>query len=743
MRVNLMENSVVDSILAARYYRTGETSFEDVCRRVADALGETPEETKEYYDAMFSLSFLPNSPTLMNAGTPLGQLSACFTLPVNDSLPEIFDAVRWGAIIHQSGGGTGYNFSHLRPEGAPVRSTDGVASGPVSFMRVFNAATDVIKQGGRRRGANMGILNVWHPDIMKFIRSKAKEGDFSNFNISVMVSDDFMNHVVHGEMDKVWVTGTDGAGITVGDIWDGVVEGVWKNGEPGILFYDTINRKNPTPELGEIDTTNPCGEQPLLPFESCVLGSINLAKFIRADGLNYEALDKMTRMGIRFLDAVITKNVFPISEIRDATNRTRKVGLGLMGVHDAMLMLRIPYDSEAGRNFCTEVMERINRVAVEESIILGKEKGTFPAYKGSVWDKQGLVMRNAALTTIAPTGTISLLAGCSSGIEPVFSFAYTRRNTVGKTFVMVHPYFESELLRIIDAMGYAGPEADAKRDEVINHVHEKGTIQDLDWLPDSFRAVFKTALDIGWKDHVLMQAAFQKHVHASISKTINMPAYAAKEDVAQAVILAWQEGIKGMTLYRTGSREDVVLALEKQEKPAEPVVITESKTEPSLVQQLPFNRPRELVGRTFLAQSGCCRLYITINSMNGKPIEVFIRTVGAGCEASSNALGRSISTGLQNGVPYEKFVKQFGKVSCVSAIKNKKSEGISCADVVGKCIELAATNQAITTLDNWSFTPVLPGEKKNPSCPECGQPLDFGEGCNQGICKNCGWSGCS
>ena len=743
MRVNLMENSVVDSILAARYYRTGETSFEDVCRRVADALGETPEETKEYYDAMFSLSFLPNSPTLMNAGTPLGQLSACFTLPVNDSLPEIFDAVRWGAIIHQSGGGTGYNFSHLRPEGAPVRSTDGVASGPVSFMRVFNAATDVIKQGGRRRGANMGILNVWHPDIMKFIRSKAKEGDFSNFNISVMVSDDFMNHVVHGEMNKVWVTGTDGAGITVGDIWDGVVEGVWKNGEPGILFYDTINRKNPTPELGEIDTTNPCGEQPLLPFESCVLGSINLAKFIRADGLNYEALDKMTRMGIRFLDAVITKNVFPISEIRDATNRTRKVGLGLMGVHDAMLMLRIPYDSEAGRNFCTEVMERINRVAVEESIILGKEKGTFPAYKGSVWDKQGLVMRNAALTTIAPTGTISLLAGCSSGIEPVFSFAYTRRNTVGKTFVMVHPYFESELLRIIDAMGYTGPEADAKRDEVINHVHEKGTIQDLDWLPDSFRAVFKTALDIGWKDHVLMQAAFQQHVHASISKTINMPAYAAKEDVAQAVILAWQEGIKGMTLYRTGSREDVVLALEKQEKPAEPVVITESKTEPSLVQQLPFNRPRELVGRTFLAQSGCCRLYITINSMNGKPIEVFIRTVGAGCEASSNALGRSISTGLQNGVPYEKFVKQFGKVSCVSAIKNKKSEGISCADVVGKCIELAATNQAITTLDNWSFTPVLPGEKKNPSCPECGQPLDFGEGCNQGICKNCGWSGCS
>ncbi|MEA5036726.1 hypothetical protein SDC9_17417 [bioreactor metagenome] len=736
-----MADSVVDSILAARYYRTGEASFEDVCRRVADALGETPEETKEYFDAMMTLSFLPNSPTLMNAGTPLGQLSACFTLPVNDSLPEIFDAIRWGAIIHQSGGGTGYNFSHLRPEGSPVRSTDGVASGPVSFMRVFNAATDVIKQGGRRRGANMGILNVWHPDIMKFIKSKAKEGDFSNFNISIMVSDAFMDLVASGEMDKVWVTGADDAEITVGEIWHGIIEGVWKNGEPGILFYDSINKKNPTPNLGDIDTTNPCGEQPLLPFESCVLGSINLAKFVRADGINYEALDKMTRMGIRFLDAVITKNVFPIPEIRSATNRTRKVGLGLMGVHDAMLMLRIPYDSEAGRNFCIEVMERINNVSVEESIRLGKEKGTFPAYEGSVWDQQGIIMRNAALTTIAPTGTISLLAGCSSGIEPVFSFAYTRRNTVGKTFVIVHPYFESELRRVITSLGFSGAEAEAKRDEVIDHVHETGSVQDVEWLPDSFRDVFKTALDIGWKDHVLMQAAFQKHVHASISKTINMPVSATREDVEQAALLAWREGIKGMTLYRTGSREDVVLALEKQEtaKPAE----VPAMPVPGVVPQLPFTRPRELVGRTFLAQSGCCRLYITVNTMDGKPMEVFIRTVGAGCEASSNALGRSISTGLQNGVPYEKFVKQFAKVNCVSAIKNKNSEGMSCADVVGKCIELAATNKAIATLDNWSLTPVTPGEKKNPPCPECGEPLDFGEGCNQGICKHCGWSGCS
>ena len=739
-----MADSVVDSILAARYFRAGETSFEDVCRRVANALGETPEEIEEYFQAMMSLSFLPNSPTLMNAGTPLGQLSACFTLPVNDSLPEIFDAIRWGAIIHQSGGGTGYNFSHLRAEGSPVRSTDGVASGPVSFMRVFNAATDVIKQGGRRRGANMGILNVWHPDIMKFINSKAKEGDFSNFNISVMVSDEFMQKVADGKLNDVWVTDNAGTAVTVKEIWDGIVEGVWRNGEPGILFYDTINNKNPTPQLGAIDTTNPCGEQPLLPFESCVLGSINLSKFVANGGIDYDALDRMVRMAIRFLDAVITKNVFPIEQIKEATNRTRKVGLGLMGVHDAMLMLRIPYDSAEGRTFCQDIMKRVNDVAVEESIRLGTEKGTFPAYEGSIWDKQGIIMRNAALTTIAPTGTISLLAGCSSGIEPVFSYAYTRRNTVGKTFVLVHPYFEAELARVLDAMGFTGKAAEEKRQEVIDHVHETGTVQDVDWLPSSFKAVFKTALDIGWKDHVLMQAAFQKYVHASISKTINMPVSATKEDVARAVILAWQEGIKGMTLYRTGSREDVVLALEKkEEKKEEPSV--EEKPVPQVMQSLDFIRPREMSGRTFLAQSGCCRLYITVNTtVEGKPMEVFIRTVGAGCEANSNALGRSISTGLQNGVPYEKFVKQFAKVHCVSAIRNKNSEGMSCADVVGKCIELAATNQTIATLDNWSISSPAPQEKKggNP-CPECGEPLDFGEGCNMGICKHCGWSGCS
>ncbi|MFA5236546.1 MAG: adenosylcobalamin-dependent ribonucleoside-diphosphate reductase, partial [Methanoregula sp.] len=331
-------SSVVDSILSARYLRKGEKNFEDICRRVASALADDESEKALFYEAMISLRFLPNSPTLMNAGTELGQLSACFTLPVPDSIEGIFDAMKEGAIIHKTGGGTGYNFSHIRPEGSPVQSTDGVASGPISFMRVYNAATDVIKQGGRRRGANMGILNVWHPDILAFITSKKMEGDISNFNISVMVNDKFMGLVEKRQFDDIWLTNPhSGANVTVGQIWTGIIEGIWKNGEPGILFSDEINRHNPTPQLGEIDTTNPCGEQPLLPYESCVLGSINLAACFRDGVFDENLLRETARMATRFLDLVIEKNVFPIPQIADATRKTRKIGLGVMGVHDAML----------------------------------------------------------------------------------------------------------------------------------------------------------------------------------------------------------------------------------------------------------------------------------------------------------------------------------------------------------------------------------------------------------------------
>jgi ribonucleoside-diphosphate reductase alpha chain len=553
-------SQAVNSILTARYLRDGEKTFEDVCRRVAWAVADEEEEATRFFDIMISLRFLPNSPTLMNAGTDLGQLSACFVLPVPDSINGIFDAMKNGAIIHKTGGGTGYNFSQIRPKGSSVQSTDGVASGPVSFMGIFNAATEVIKQGGRRRGANMGILNVWHPDILSFLSAKAREGDIINFNLSVMVNEKFMDFVSRKMYDQVWIIHpSSGASITVGQIWSGIVEGIWKNGEPGILFYDEINRHNPLPGLGVIDTTNPCGEQPLLPYESCVLGSINLAACVHNGKLDEHQLNDAVRTAVRFLDRVIDKNIYPIPEIEEATKKTRKIGLGLMGVHDALLMTGLPYDSAEGRTWCEGVMRNVTDIAVDESRRRAERFGAFPAWKESTW--KGFPMRNAALTSIAPTGTLSLFAGCSSGIEPVFSYAHTRRNSMGMTFVIVNPVFHESLEKTLAVMELTQEERIKRVDEVITHVHETGTLQDLHWLPDEFRTLFKTALDIHWKDHILMQAAFQKYVHASISKTINLPNTATKEDCADALLLAWNLKLKGITMYRTGSRQNVVLAL--------------------------------------------------------------------------------------------------------------------------------------------------------------------------------------
>ncbi len=551
---------VVDSILSARYLREGEKTFEDICRRVASAVADNKDEATAFYTIMVSLRFLPNSPTLMNAGTDLGQLSACFVLPVPDSIPGIFDAMKQGAIIHKTGGGTGYNFSHIRPQGSRVRSTDGVASGPVSFMGIFNAATEVIRQGGRRRGANMGILNVWHPDILSFLSAKSQEGDISNFNLSVMADDKFMELVSRKMFDTTCITHPQsGEPITVGQIWSGIVDGIWRTGEPGILFYDEINRHNPVPDLGAIDSTNPCGEQPLLPYESCVLGSINLASFARNGILDEHELNETVRTAVRFLDKVIDKNIYPIPAIEEATKKTRKIGLGLMGVHDALLKVELPYDSVQGRAWCEHVIRTVTDTAVDESHQLAEKYGAFPAWKESIWKE--FPIRNATLTTIAPTGTVSLLAGCSSGIEPVFSFAYTRRNTVGKTFVIVNPVFRTALEKILSVSGLSNVEQRKKADKVINYVHERGTVQDLNWLPEKFRALFRTALDIHWKDHILMQAAFQKHVHASISKTINMPTTATREECADALLMAWKLKLKGITIYRTGSRQNEVLSL--------------------------------------------------------------------------------------------------------------------------------------------------------------------------------------
>jgi len=561
-----MNDEIADRVLAARYLCCDEATFTDVCRRVADALGETKEEREQFYAEMANLRFLPNSPTLMNAGTETGQLAACFVLPVGDSLTEIFDALKWGALIHQSGGGTGYNFSTIRPKASPVQETYGTASGPVSFMQIFNEATDIIRQGGRRRGANMGILNVDHPDILSFIGAKEREGDLANFNISVMVTDAFMQCVRDGRTETVWTTHpATGAEVTVGAIWQAVTRGIWTNGEPGVLFYDEINRHNPTPCLGPIDAVNPCGEEPLLPFESCVLGSINLARFVAGDHIDETGLHRTTQTAVRMLDQIIDKNHYPLPEIETATKRTRKVGLGVMGVHDMLLSLRIPYDSPEGRVLCDRLIQQIAAAALETSRLLAAEEGVFPTWEESIWE--GTPMRNAALTSIAPTGSISLLAGCSPGIEPVYSYAYTRKQTIDTSFAMLHPLFASDLADAAREHFPSEQEADTAVNAVISRLRRTGTVQDIRWLPEPFRQRYKTATDIGWKDHIRMQAVFQKHVHAAISKTINMPASATEDDIAAAILFAWENHLKGITLYRTGSRNEVVYAIGEETGP--------------------------------------------------------------------------------------------------------------------------------------------------------------------------------
>lgn len=697
-----MTSDIVDSVLAARYLREGETSFEDVCHRVVEAITTDVEKRKKYYDAMINLKFLPNSPTLMNAGTPMGQLSACFTLPVEDSLEAIFDAVQWGAIIHQSGGGTGYNFSKIRPEGSPVHSTDGVASGPVSFMRVFNSATDVIKQGGRRRGANMGILDVNHPDIMKFLKCKEVEGDLSNFNISIMVDDAFMNRIDSWEdatpRDK--------------EIWGAIIDGIWKNGEPGILFKDTINDDNPTPWLGEITTTNPCGEQPLLPFESCVLGSINVSELVDEQGkFNHDEFVELIDLGVDFLNDVLDHNVFPIPQIELATRRTRKIGLGIMGLHDALIKMGYPYSSDDAKEMCKSIVQILETRSHKRSMDFGL---AYPAWNGS-----GPKRYNAATTTIAPTGSISILAGCSSGIEPNFSYVYERRNTVGESFRIIHPLFKEHL----DNLDLR----QELKDKIVEEIYEKGSIQHLEFVPKEFKDLFETALDIDGGTHIEIQAIFQEHVDASISKTINISEDTDCLEIEGLILYAWLKGCKGLTIYRNNSRKDVVLALKDK-------VEEEPKHECKCKRK--FTRQKSLRGITHKVKSGCCDLYVTVNEdEDGNPVEVFIQTAGTGCNASNVALGRMISVGLQNGISINDIVKQLSKVNCISAIKNTKSEGKSCADVVGKCLLYHYVDEPAHN-DNTTL------EFKNP-CPECGAELDFGEGCNQGMCKHCGWSGCS
>ncbi len=542
---------------AGNVVETTSQMFRRVAKAIAqadllhDKKANTEKIEEEFYLIMTNLEFLPNSPTLMNAGTRIGQLSACFVLPVEDSIEGIFTTLKHMAVIHQSGGGTGFSFSKLRPAGDIVGSTRGIASGPVSFMRIYDAATNVIKQGGRRRGANMGILDVTHPDILKFVEAKSREKVLTNFNMSVAVTNEFMRTV---EKDGEYAlinprTGKAEGKLRARHVFDLIIANAWRTGDPGIVFLDEINRHNPTPVVGWIESTNPCGEQPLLPYESCNLGSINLRKFVKAGDLDWPRLRTVVRTAVHFLDNVIDVNKYPVPEIGRITKGNRKIGLGVMGLADMLIELGLPYDSEEALVAGEKVMKFINEEATNKSVELSEEKCSFPNFKGSLWEKRGYKgIRNSTVTTVAPTGTISIIAGCSSGIEPIFAVAFVRDVMEGTRLLEIQPTFEK-----------TSRERGFYSRDLILKIAKTGSIQNLEEIPEDVRRILVTALDIKPEWHVRMQAAFQKYVHNAVSKTVNLPPDATVDDVKKIYWLAYKLKCKGITIYRYGSKKEQVL----------------------------------------------------------------------------------------------------------------------------------------------------------------------------------------
>jgi ribonucleoside-diphosphate reductase alpha chain len=512
--------------------------------------GNPKHSEKIFHEMMAKLEFIPNTPTLFNAGTKLGQLSACFVLPVEDSLEGIFDAARNMAIIEKSGGGVGFDFSKLRPKGDLVKSTKGVASGPVSFMRIFDTSTEVIKAGGKRRGAMMALLRVDHPDVLEFITSKQQPGFLSNFNISVAATDEFMKAVQQDE--EYWLINPRNKEKTkklnAKEVWNSMARSAWASGDPGVVFIDEINRHNPTPKVGKIESTNPCGEQPLLPYESCNLGSINLSRIIEDEKIDWEKLRETISNAVHFLDNVVDANKYPLKETDKITRANRKIGLGVMGFADMLIKLGIPYDTELALNTGEKLMKFIQEVAHKMSIQLAEERGSFANFKGSIWQEKYRTFRNATVTTIAPTGTISIIAGCSSGIEPIFAISFIRNVLSGTRLFETNPLFE--------AMSKERGFYSAK---VLEEIAKTGSVQKIEGVPDDVKRLFVTALDIKPEWHIRMQAVFQKYTDNAVSKTVNLPTEATVEDVRNIYDLAWKMKCKGVTIFRYGSKPEQVL----------------------------------------------------------------------------------------------------------------------------------------------------------------------------------------
>ena len=735
------------TVLEKRYLRkdqvgkvaeTPEEMFLRVARDVAsaDALYDPQADVEaravEFYNVMASLDFLPNSPTLMNAGRDLQQLSACFVLPVEDSMESIFNAIKNTALIHQSGGGTGFAFSRVRPKNDRVATTGGIASGPVSFMKVFNAATEAVKQGGTRRGANMAILRVDHPDIVEFITCKSDTQQLTNFNISVGVTEAFMEAVEAGA-DYGLVnprTGEVAKRLPAREVFNLIVHQAWLNGEPGVVFLDRINADNPTPELGEIESTNPCGEQPLLPYESCNLGSINLSRMVDGERgeMDYGQLARTVETAVRFLDNVIDRNHYPLEVIAEQTRANRKIGLGVMGFADLLIKLGVPYNSEEALQTARRVMQFIAEKARAVSARLAEERGVFPNFEKSRQARGGMRVRNATITTIAPTGTLSIIAGCSSGVEPLFAVVYTRTILDNQTLLEVHPLFE----RIAKERGFYSQEL---MEEIMRHK----SLADIAAIPDDVRRLFVTAYDVTPEWHIRMQAAFQEFTDNAVSKTVNFRKEATEDDVRAVYMLAYRLGCKGVTVYRDESRESQVLragsatAAAKADAPAEPGQHVK-----------PRPRPPETRGSTLKVKTGCGNLYITINEDEQGLCEVFT-SMGktGGCTASqSEAISRLISLALRSGVEPAIVTDQLKGIRCPMPSWENGGQVLSCADAIAKAIErYLRGREGRDPADAHAAPAVEALAGLCPQCPECGGMLERTEGCI--VCRACGYTKCT
>jgi len=743
-------------VLEKRYLRkdkegkiieTPEEMFRRVVSYIARADGLYGASEKEiakiedrFYNCLSNFEFMPNSPTLMNAGKDLGQLSACFVLPIDDSMESIFDAIKNTAMIHKSGGGTGFSFSRLRPKNSVVRSTGGVSSGPVSFMKVFNAATQAVKQGGTRRGANMGILRIDHPDIMEFIKCKVSDKDITNFNISIALTEDFMNKLIE---DKEYSlidprTKKETTRLKAKEVFDLIVEMAWENGEPGIVFIDRINRDNPTPKCGAIESTNPCGEQPLLPFESCNLGSINLSKLVCGNEkkqVDWERLKELVHLAVHFLDNVIDMNRFPLQEIEEMTRKNRKIGLGVMGWADMLIQLEIPYNSDEAVELGGRIMRFIDQEAKNRSQELARKRGPFPLFNDSLFCEKGVEkIRNATLTTIAPTGTISIISNASSGIEPFFALSYYRNVMDNDKLVEVNPLFEE----IAKKEGFYSR-------ELMEDIADKGSVKDIDGVPDKYKKIFVTSHDIAPLWHIRMQAAFQNYTDNAVSKTVNFHNEASIDDVREVYMLAYKLGCKGATIYRDKSREEQVLNIDSG-KTQGLSVASEGANKKNIA---PRPRPTVTSGTTTKVNTGCGNLYITINvDDKKKPFEVFIQMGKAGgCAASQlEATGRLVSLALRSGIENKKIIDQLRGIRCPSPSWEKGGRIFSCADAIARVLELRLGNGEMhhkgEELEPHSPHTMIEDRLGNVVgvCLDCGAALRHEEGCI--VCRSCGYSKC-